>query len=67
MSQKPPVAPDPERSPDAPEDTARTVGRGFLFILMAKGYFLVAGFAVQFGLPRLFLRATRQACACPSS
>ena len=38
------------------QDQTRSVGRGFLFILMAKGYFLVAGFAVQFGLPRLFLR-----------
>ena len=53
--------------PDAGEDhcsdssasTARTVGLGFLFILLAKGYFLIAGFAVQFGLPRLFLRTTK--------
>ena len=53
----------PEDLPDAPAhssaSTARTVGLGFLFILLAKGYFLISGFAVQFGLPRLFLRATR--------
>ena len=45
------------------DSTARTVGLGFLFILLAKGYFLVAGLAVQFGLPRLFLRATRMKIA----
>ena len=51
---------DVEGRPDKSDSsTARTVGLGFLFILMAKGYFLIAGFAVQFGLPRLFLRAAR--------
>ncbi len=41
----------------SPDSTTRTVGRGFLFILAAKAYFLITGFAVQFGLPRLFMRA----------
>ncbi len=55
---------EPNRSREQADDsTARTVGLGFLFILLAKGYFLVAGFAVQFGLPRLFLRATRMKIA----
>ena len=48
-----------DRSPPGGASTARTVGLGFLFILLAKGYFLIAGFAVQFGLPRLFLRTTK--------
>ncbi|MBM4319841.1 MAG: hypothetical protein FJ125_07740, partial [Deltaproteobacteria bacterium] len=46
----------------APE-TARTVGRGFLFILTAKVYFLLTGFAVQFGLPRLLVRSARAMAA----
>lgn len=41
-------------------ETTRTVGRGFLFILTAKMWFLLTGFAVQFGLPRLLLRTARK-------
>jgi stage V sporulation protein B len=35
-------------------DETRRAGRGFLTIGAAKVYFIVASFAVQFGLPRLF-------------
>ena len=59
------AAPEPKTAPEAgagpaAENTARKVGLGFLFILVAKMYFLVTGFAVQFGLPRLLLRAARR-------
>jgi stage V sporulation protein B len=36
------------------DDETRRAGRGFLTIGAAKVYFIVASFAVQFGLPRLF-------------
>jgi stage V sporulation protein B len=35
-------------------DEARAVGRGALAIAFAKLYFILTGFVVQFGLPRLF-------------
>jgi len=47
-------------APPPGDSTARKVGLGFLFILTAKVYFLITGFAVQFGLPRLLLRAARR-------
>jgi len=54
-------APTPEAVTD--QGTARTVGRGFLFILAAKLYFLLTGFAVQFSLPRLFLATAQKLLA----
>ncbi len=39
---------------EAPEETARTTGRGFIVITAAKLYFMVTGAAVQLGLPLLF-------------
>ncbi len=39
------------------EVSAAKLGRGFIFILFAKVWFMIMGFAVQFGLPRLFQRA----------
>ncbi len=39
---------------DEPQDEARRAGRGLLSIAGAKIYFIVAGFIVQFSLPRLF-------------
>src|SRR5688500_19024832 len=40
-------------SEDRAAETARTAGRGVLWITGAKVYFIVAGFAVQFTLPHL--------------
>jgi len=60
VSQAP--SPPSEQTPSSAAsqaETARTVGRGFLLILTAKFWFLISGFAVQFGLPRLFLRGAR--------
>lgn len=39
---------------DEPQDDARRAGRGLISIAGAKVYFIVAGFIVQFSLPRLF-------------
>ena len=38
---------------EAPGDSTRTAGRGVVFITAAKLYFMVAGYVVQFVLPRL--------------
>jgi stage V sporulation protein B len=37
----------------SPRDVARTAGRGVLYITLAKLFFIVAGYAVHFALPRL--------------
>ncbi len=39
---------------DEPQDETRRAGRGLLSIAGAKVYFILAGFIVQFSLPRLF-------------
>ena len=46
-----------EAKPAAPaEDVTRTAGRGVLFIATAKVYFMIAGAAIEFLLPRLLGR-----------
>src|SRR5688500_18039141 len=44
-------------SEDRAAETARTAGRGVLWITGAKVYFILAGFVVQFALPHLLASA----------
>ncbi|MDJ0763471.1 MAG: oligosaccharide flippase family protein [Myxococcota bacterium] len=41
-------------SPKTDEDIVRSTGRGVIFITLAKMWFMLTGYVVAFGLPRIF-------------